>query len=183
MTSTTFTQLFGLAAADEHGFPRIGPEQTRLDALWRLLNNASDPDTPGAAAERAAIDAYNSKRPAKRRVLVPRGFVKGSDAWRDAHALELSLVRTPDPNAQRTPDLFAPQPVARYSVEPDTLHPPLALEDTPPDGYDPAAVDDFDDPDFLWGWDAERVIVACPRGACLIPRPRWSAGSRRCPMC
>lgn len=173
------------AELDAAGFARRGPDETPLDAWWRLLNGASPYDTPESAAARAAIEEDNKHRKPRDRQALNFGIAEGSEAWNDAQIVGITLHRTslaPEP-LQR--DLFfAPvRDVNRYAIPEEELIEPKSFGGDPPDKDDIADEYGYEENGLAIAWDEERVLVCCPRGACIVPRDRWAEGYRSCPGC
>ena len=179
------TLPFSRAELDVLGFVRSGPDETCLDAWWRLLNGASVYDTPESAAARAAIEHDNKKCKPKERTPVSFGIAIGSEAWNDASTVGITLRRVPQPPPPPQPDLFAEplSDVDRYAIAEEDLIEPKAFGGPPPDRDEIADRYGYEENGLAIAWDAERILVSCPRGACLIPRDRWAKGYRSCPGC
>ena len=179
------TRPFTRAERDAMGFARRGPDETQLDAWWRLLNGASLYDTPESEAIREAIEKENRSRKPKDRIPIGFGIAKDSEAWNDARKAGITLHALGKPEAPLQADLFA-EPLAdvqRYAVGEEELVEPKAFAGPPPQGYEIADGCEYDGVGLALAWDEERILVSCPRGACLIPRARWAEGYRSCPGC
>lgn len=173
------------AELDVLGFSRKGPEATPLDALWRLLNGFTDHDTPESEAAHRAIEKFNRKCKPKDRVALIRGIAEGSQAWHDAHTAGIALDPIPAPPSSAQQDLFStpPRDVNRYAIAEEDLCQPISYGG---DALYPEEV--IDEYGLLehwtaFAWDEERILITCPRGACLVPRHRWAEGWRCCPAC
>ena len=167
---------------DHAGFVRTGPHQTPLDALARLLNGYSSYETPASLAARRSIEASNRTLTNHRAIPTAPGFVRDSEAWQDARLLDAPLIeiRLGPP---RTRDLFGPAEHPRFTIDESFLDYPLALGGPPPAGYEQPPYPLLEPFVGAFAWDEERVLLHCPRGACLVPRSRWERGIRSCPGC
>ena len=173
------------AELDVLGFSRQGPEATPLDALWRLLNGFTEHDTPESEAAHRAIEKFNRKCKPKDRVPLIRGIAEGSQAWHDAHTAGITLHRIPAPPPPPQQDLFStpPRDVNHYAIaEEDLCHPISYGGDSL---YPEEVIDEYGLLEHwtAFAWDAERILITCPRGVCLLPRHRWAEGWRFCPAC
>ena len=173
------------ADLDRLGFSRQGPDQTPLDAWWRLLNGATDYDTPESAAARTAVERANRKRKPRDRQVLVTGIAAGSDAWHDARTAGATLRRIHRPAPPPQQDLFSlpVEDVERYVVDEADLRDPKSFGGSPPHPEDIAEGFNFEEIMRAIAWDDDRIMVVCPRGACLVPRDRWVQGHRRCPAC
>ena len=176
---------FSRAELDALGFARRGDDETALDAWWRLLNGQSAYDTPESAAARTAIEKDNKARKPKDRQPVGYGITQGSEAWNDAATVRIALHPIPDAAPPAQQDLFCTRPtdVTRYAIAQEDLVEPRAFGGLPPDYDDIANRYGFEETGLAIAWDEERILICCPRGACIIPRDRWVIGHRRCPAC
>ena len=137
----------------------------------RLLHNESHPEeaAPDLAA-RHALGAGGWMRD---------GFIEGSEAWADARAAGESPIALPRPDRQH--DLFTEPPPGRFTLDVDALSVPRGFGAPAPD--DAAGAECDAEYHTALGWDAARVVFACPRGLCTIPRAAWDEGERICKGC
>ena len=155
---------------------------TPLDALLNTLYESGNPETPESAAERAAWNEDNAKRPRRRRRPPLPGFAEGSERWHDALLAQVPLVEYDLAAATPQPGLFDPQLTPRYGIDEAHLYAsPYAYAGPPPDGA--GDFDELIDHHTPIAWDQTRVMCACPRAMCLIDRKRWNQGYRFCPGC
>ena len=181
----TSSRSLSRAELDAAGFARRGADETALDAWWRLLNGACLHDTPKSAAARAAVEEANKHRKPKDRQPLNFGIAKGSEAWNDAQVVGIALVptsRTIEPQQQ---DLFSAPvtDVDRYAIAEEELIEPKSFGANPPHEDDVADRYGYEENGLAIAWDEERILVCCPRGACIVPRDRWAEGYRSCPGC
>ena len=181
----TFSRSLSRAELDAAGFARCGPDETALDAWWRLLNGASLYDTPESAAARAAVEEDNKYRKSRDREPLNFGIAEGSEAWNDAQVVGITLVPTSEAIEPQQHDLFfAPvMDVDRYAIAQEELIEPKSLGGDPPHEDDVADQYGYEENGLAIAWDEERILVCCPRGACIVPRDRWAEGYRSCPGC
>ena len=143
----------------------------RLDAWQRLLQNESHPEEP--APDPAARDALGAGG------WMRDGFIEGSEAWADALACGETPIALPRPDPQR--DLFTEPAPARYTLDADALALPRGYGAPAPE--DAAGAERDADYHTALGWDAARVLFACPRGLCTLARAAWEEGERACRGC
>lgn len=173
------------AELDVLGFSRRGAYATALDALWRLLNGFTDYDTPESEAARKAIETFNTRCKPKERLPISHPIAKHSQAWRDAQTAGITLHPIPAPPTPPQQDLFStpPRDVARYAIAEEDLCNPISYGGDAP--YPDDIIDEYGMLEHwsAFAWDAERILITCPRGVCLVPRHRWAEGWRCCPAC
>ena len=166
---------------DDLGLLRKHEDESVIDALWRVMNMASDPETGESTRERERIWEHNRNRPRRRHIPMPSGIVEGSPAWNDAQAAGVVLTAI---EAEGETDLFANAEPKRYQVDIEDLYRARDYGGEHPLGPDGERIlNETQDTYRPYAWDEERVLVSCPRGMCMIGRRRWNNGYRSCPGC
>ena len=154
-----------------------------LDALVSTLYEEGEGETPQSAAKQKEIDEHNRKCAKRQRRERLPGFAEGSERHRRAVLAGVPLVEYEVPKGQD--DLFAaPAGPKRLDVEECAIYTiaPYAYGGPPPEGSE-EEIDEIIDWHTPIAWDAQRVMIMCPRGLCLLKRKRWEEGWRSCRGC
>ena len=162
----------------------------RLMTLVNLMNGSLEYETGASAAQLERIRDEDADKPAAKRRKPPTGFVEGSDAHEAAALIGWPLVALGrgDEHMPAPPqgDLFSVAPEAlaeRYELDEAWLETAFPVDYGGAAPADRASEDTDAENGTALAWDADSVMLSCPRGCCVVDRERWGEGWRRCPGC